>query len=87
MKGLNGLLYWIEAVEIVTEDKSLLQRMVYKKSSDKSNPPMLKVLVISVISAANQLEADWRWYSSAIHNLNTKIVLSTKWILINGSKY
>ena len=58
-----------------------------KESGDESNPPMLQALVISVTSAANKLEADWRWYSSAIHNQNTKIVVNTKWILINDSKY
>ena len=58
--------------------------MVRKKSVDKSNPPILQALAISVTTAANQ---DWRWYSSTIHNLNTKIVVNTKQILINDSKY
>ena len=67
--------------------ESALANGMQKKSSDKSNPPTLQALVISVTSAANQLEADWRWYSLAIHNLNTKIVVNTKWILIKDSKY
>ena len=46
-----------------------------KMSGDKINPPMLQASAISVTWAANQLEADWWWYSSATHNLNTKIVV------------
>ena len=56
-------------------------------SGDQSNPPMLQALAISMTSPANQLEADWRWYSLAIYNLNTKIIVNTKWMLINDSKY
>ena len=61
--------------------------MVHRKSGDESNPLMLQALAFSVTSAANQLKADWRWYSLSIHNLNTKILVNTKWILINDSKY
>ena len=34
--------------------------MVCKKSGDKSNPAMPQALAISVTSAANQLEVNWR---------------------------
>ena len=87
LKGLNSfLLYWIEAVEIVTGEESALANGTQQTSSDENNPPMLQTLAISVTSVANQLEAEWRWYSSAIYNLNTKIIINTEWILINDSK-
>ena len=46
---------------------------------------MLQTLAIST-SAAGQLKTGQRWYSSAIYNLNTKIIVNTKWILINDIK-
>ena len=81
------MLYWIEAVEIVTAKRACFSEWYARKSGDESNPPMLQALVISVTSAGNQLEAEWKWYSSAIHDLNAKIIVNTKWILINDSKY
>ena len=67
-----------------TGEKVALANDMQIMSGDKSNARILQVLAIT--SAASQLEADWRWYSLVIYNLNTKIIVNTKWILINYSK-
>ena len=45
---------------------------VQTTSGHESNPPiyMLQALAVSMTSSASQLEADWRWYCSAIYNKN-----------------
>ena len=68
-----------------TGEKVALANDMQIMSGDKSNADMLQVLAIT--SAASHLEADWRWYSLVIYNLNTKIIVNTKWILITNSKY
>ena len=66
-------------------EKVALANDMQTTSDDKSKAPMLWALAMT--SAASQLEADWRWYSLVICNLNTKIIVNTKWKLINDSKY
>ena len=41
----------------------------------KSNPSVFQAFATSMTSAASQLEAEWKWYCSAIYNLSARIII------------
>ena len=47
----------------------------------KSNPFVFQAFATSMISAASQLEAEWKWYCSAIHNLSARIIIINNQVL------
>ena len=81
------MLYWIEAVAHWVNSHwrkgAALVNGMQTMSGHESNPSMLQVFATSMTSAASQLKADWRWYYSAIYNLNAKIIVNTNCKSIN----